>query len=246
MLAWSLLTKCPENGFRHMSSSSTAKFHTPGALEGVPPRAAVRRALREQLPNQEAERALLLWDEHVAAAQNAAVSAIDTLMAFVTTLSRRFELSTSALRRSLFYALSTDDTHVASDAVPTETPPVSSWPEGLSGDDIVINALLSKVRDLAGRTGEGRDGAFTQSLRQRLSRIGLSASGVEVVRAWCTDPGRPVQGLSRQEMEKLVRAVYVACSDACGPVSADRAFAGAIREVEKLPQAIALSPRALL
>lgn len=225
-----------------MSTSSTAKVQPTSALDGASKRAAVHRVLREQLPEEDAAHALLLWDQHAAGAGSDAASPINALMAFVSALSRRFALSTSALRRSLFYALSPEEPHAAVAPVSADTP----VPEGLSEEDAVVNALLTKVRELAGRAGDGRDSVFTQSLKQRLARIGLSPPSVEAVQAWCTDGSSPIQGLSRQEMERLVYSAYVACGEACGPVSADRAFAEAIREVEKLPQAAVLSPRALL
>lgn len=225
-----------------MSTSSTAKVQPTSALDGASKRAAVHRALREQLPEEDAARALLLWDQHTAGAGRNAASPIDTLMAFVSALSRRFALSTSALRRSLFYALSPEEPRAAV----APGPAVTLLPEGLSEEDAVINALLAKVRELAGRAGSSRDSVFTQSLKHRLAHIGLSAASVEAVQAWCVDGSSPIRGLSRQEMERLVHSAYVACGEACGPVSADRAFAEAIREVEKLPQAAALSPRALL
>ena len=67
------------------------------------------------------------------------------------------------------------------------------------------------------------------------------------LREWVQDPisRRLMTPLPEAAMQGMVHESYVWACNELGPVKADRIFAGAIREVEQMAEAMVFSPRKL-
>jgi hypothetical protein len=128
------------------------------------------------------------------------------------------------------------------------TAQAASAASGLEGWLKVFNALMSELLFLLLSQDQRRLPLIQAHFRREQERLSLSSGGLEELTRWCAareeQPFR--NGLAREDMSRILHALYVWTCEAIGPSETDQLFGQALSVAEQLPEASRYPPRRLL
>jgi len=121
-------------------------------------------------------------------------------------------------------------------------------PRAAMGPDLtVFNGLMERLLSRFTQHDGASLNVLIRHLLATIVKLRVTDAEGRDLRDWVQDPlsRRLTTGVPEAAMQGLVHESYVWACDELGPVKADRIFAGSIREVEQMAEAMVFSPRRL-
>jgi hypothetical protein len=111
----------------------------------------------------------------------------------------------------------------------------------------VFNALMERLLSRFTQHDPATLNALIRHLLAAIARMRVTEAESRDLREWVQDPlsRRLMTPIGESAMQACVHESYVWACDELGPVKSDRIFAGSVREVEQMSEALVFSPRRL-
>ena len=213
---------------------------------------AVFEALSEHLNDQDATRALNIWEKDYTTKQ---LSGLVSFLQEISPLIEHSQADKHALRMSLFRNLSTARGFISdpnANQQPKEIDNVSlrvlqERGDSQSADLEVFAVLCQHLIEGAQKSGFSEFGEFKLALNDHLDKSGLASVAKKSLLGWVSHEGELVKGIiPKDHLSHIVNMFYISLCEAVGPVTGDRILNYAVSQAEKTPAAQQFSPRKLL